>query len=134
MEAFIPFGLKKICHMNIRILKVIPRLYKFKPDIIFLSAGFDGHENEIINQKNIFLNEFNYNFITQQIERESNKYYENGKCVKECSIGYEAIKIIIDDNLEDYYCNYCKDYGKYYYKNQCYNECPLERHLNNSNN
>lgn len=29
--------------------KVVPRLNKFKPDIIFVSAGFDGHENETIN-------------------------------------------------------------------------------------
>ena len=36
--------------------------------------------------------------------------------------------------MEDYYCNYCKDEGKFYYKNKCYNECPLKRHLNNSNN
>ena len=35
-------------YRNILRSKVIPRLYKFKPDIIFVSAGFDGHKLETI--------------------------------------------------------------------------------------
>ncbi len=36
-------------YRNIFRSKVVTRLNKFKPDIIFISAGFDGHENETIN-------------------------------------------------------------------------------------
>jgi acetoin utilization deacetylase AcuC-like enzyme len=36
-------------YRNLFRLKVVPRLNKFKPDLIFISAGFDGHENEEMN-------------------------------------------------------------------------------------
>ena len=36
-------------YRNVFRSKVVTRLNKFKPDIIFISAGFDGHENETIN-------------------------------------------------------------------------------------
>jgi hypothetical protein len=74
-------------YKNIIRAKVIPRLYKFKPDIIFLSAGFDGHENEIINQKNMLLNEFDYAFITQQIQFVANKFCK-GRVVSVLEGGY----------------------------------------------
>ena len=74
-------------YKNIIRTKVIPRLYKFKPDIIFLSAGFDGHENEIINQKNMFLNEFDYAFITQQIQFVANKFCK-GRLISILEGGY----------------------------------------------
>ena len=86
----IPFGLKKNLsyeYRNIIRTKVIPRLYKFKPDIIFLSAGFDGHENEIINQHNLYLNEFDYAFITQQIQFVANKFC-NGRVISVLEGGY----------------------------------------------
>lgn len=65
-------------YRNIIKTKVIPRLYEFRPDIIFLSAGFDCHENEIINQKFIGLNEFDYAFITQQVQFVANKFCKGG--------------------------------------------------------
>ena len=74
-------------YKNIIRTKVIPRLYKFKPDIIFLSAGFDGHENEIINQHNMHLNEFDYAFITRQIQFVANKFC-NGRVVSILEGGY----------------------------------------------
>ena len=86
----IPFKLKKNLsyeYRNIMRTKVIPRLYKFKPDIIFLSSGFDGHENEIINQHNMFLNEFDYAFITQQIQLTANKFCK-GRVISVLEGGY----------------------------------------------
>ena len=86
----IPFKLKRNLsyeYRNVLRTKIIPRLYKFKPDIIFLSAGFDGHENEIINQHNMFLNEFDYAFITQQIQFVANKFC-NGKMISVLEGGY----------------------------------------------
>jgi len=46
-------------------LKVIPRLKKFKPDLIFISAGFDGHESEMINSGYVQL--VNFNIITNRL-------------------------------------------------------------------
>ncbi len=93
----IPFKLKKNISYEYRDIlraKVIPRLYKFKPDFIFLSAGFDGHENEIINQHNMFLNEFDYAFITQQIQFVANKFAE-GRVISVLEGGYNISTGII---------------------------------------
>jgi acetoin utilization deacetylase AcuC-like enzyme len=30
--------------------KLIPALRNFKPDLLFISAGFDGHANDLIGQ------------------------------------------------------------------------------------
>ena len=93
----IPFKCQKNLsyeYRNILRSKVIPRLYKFKPDIIFLSAGFDGHENENINQNNMFLNEFDYAFITQQIQFVANKFC-NGRLVSVLEGGYNISTGII---------------------------------------
>ena len=93
----IPFKLKRNLpyeYRNILRTKIIPRLYKFKPDIIFLSAGFDGHENEIINEHNMFLNEFDYGFITQQIQFVANKFC-NGKLISVLEGGYNISTGII---------------------------------------
>ena len=93
----IPFKYKKNLsfeYRNILRTKVIPRLYKFKPDIIFLSAGFDGHENENINQHFMLLNEFDYAFITQQIQFVANKFCD-GKMVSILEGGYNISTGII---------------------------------------
>ena len=81
-------------YRNILRTKVIPRLYEFKPDIIFLSAGFDCHENEIINHKNIGLNEFDYAFITQEIQFVANKFCK-GRLISVLEGGYNISAIII---------------------------------------
>ena len=81
-------------YRNIIKTKVIPRLYEFRPDIIFLSAGFDCHENEIINQKLIGLNEFDYAFITQQMQFVANKFCK-GRLISVLEGGYNISAIII---------------------------------------
>lgn len=50
---------KSHAYRNLFRLKVMPRLNKFKPDIIFISAGFDGHENEEMNLGYMKLVNFN---------------------------------------------------------------------------
>ena len=67
--------------------KVTPRLQKFKPDIIFISAGFDGHENEEINSAYVNLNEFDFKWITEEIMRVAN-VFANGKVVSVLEGGY----------------------------------------------
>ena len=81
-------------YRNIIRTKVIPRLYEFKPDIIFLSAGFDCHENEIINQQYMSLNEFDYAFITQQIQFVANKFCK-GRLISILEGGYNISSSII---------------------------------------
>ena len=93
----VPFGVKNNNpkeYRNIFKLKIIPRLYKFKPDLIFISAGFDGHENEIINQRHMQLNEFDFAYITQQIQFISNKFCK-GRGVSVLEGGYNVSTRII---------------------------------------
>ena len=88
----IPFGFRNNLpyeYRNVIRAKVIPRLCKFKPDIIFISAGFDGHENESINQHHMSLNEFDFAFITQQIQFVANKYSQ-GRVVSVLEGGYNV--------------------------------------------
>jgi acetoin utilization deacetylase AcuC-like enzyme len=88
----IPFAFKNNLpyeYRNVIRSKVIPRLYKFKPDIIFISAGFDGHENETINQHHMSLNEFDFAFITQQIQLVANRFSE-GRVVSVLEGGYNV--------------------------------------------
>ena len=88
----IPFGFRNNLpyeYRNVIRTKVIPRLYKFKPDIIFISAGFDGHENESINQHHMSLNEFDFAFITQQIQFVANKF-SKGRVISVLEGGYNV--------------------------------------------
>ena len=88
----IPFAFKNNLpyeYRNVIRSKVIPRLYKFKPDIIFISAGFDGHENETINQHHMSLNEFDFAFITQQIQFVANRF-SKGRVVSVLEGGYNV--------------------------------------------
>ena len=57
--------------------KIIPRLEKFKPDIIFLSAGFDGHELEIINKHHMNLRESDFAFLTMQLQAVAHKFCDD---------------------------------------------------------
>ena len=88
----IPFGPKNnnpLDYRNIFKAKLIPRLHKFKPDLIMISAGFDGHENEYINKGKMKLNEFDFSYITQQIQFIANKY-SNGRVVSVLEGGYNV--------------------------------------------
>ena len=69
--------------------KVVPRLFKFEPDIIFVSAGFDGHENENINGGNMLLQEYDYAFITEQLQYVANKFCK-GRLVSVLEGGYNV--------------------------------------------
>ena len=88
----IPFGPKNNNPGDYKAIfkaKLIPRLHKFKPDLIMISAGFDGHENEIINNGNMKLNEFDFAYITQQIQFAADKYC-NGRVISVLEGGYNV--------------------------------------------
>lgn len=69
--------------------KVIPRLYNFEPDFIFISAGFDGHENETINGGNMLLQEYDFAFVTEQLQQVANKFCQ-GRVVSVLEGGYNV--------------------------------------------
>ena len=86
----IPFELKEnhpYEYRNILRSKIIPRLYKFKPDIMFISAGFDGHKLETINQNHMLLQENDYGYIAQQLQFVANKFCE-GRMIAVLEGGY----------------------------------------------
>ena len=64
-------------------------MYKFKPDIIFISAGFDGHKYESINESNMLLLENDFGYIAEQIQFVANKTC-NGKVVAVLEGGYNV--------------------------------------------
>ena len=88
----IPFEFKKNYpyeYRNILRTKIIPRLHKFKPDIIFISAGFDGHKMELINQNSMLLQENDFGYIAEQIQFVANKFCQ-GRLVAVLEGGYNA--------------------------------------------
>mmetsp|Transcript_43206 Transcript_43206/g.49678 ORF Transcript_43206/g.49678 Transcript_43206/m.49678 type:complete len:865 (+) Transcript_43206:48-2642(+) len=52
--------------------KVFPRLLKFRPDMIFISAGFDGHTTDSINAGFMNLVEADYRWITEELTKIAN--------------------------------------------------------------
>ena len=88
----IPFGTKNnnpLEYRNVFNAKLVPRMNKFKPDLIMISAGFDGHEYEYINKGKMKLNEFDFAYITQQIQMLANKHC-NGRVVSVLEGGYNV--------------------------------------------
>ena len=63
------------------------------------------------------------NSICLNCSKTNNEFYQDNKCVKECSPGYSSFSWIKA-------CYKCKDYGKYEYKGDCLAKCP-EYTINN---
>ena len=63
----------------------IPRLEKFKPEMIFISAGFDAHREDDLGQMS--LNEQDYAWITQRI-KDVAKRHAHGRIVSSLEGGY----------------------------------------------
>ena len=87
----IPFNSKKVFSYEFRNVirsKVIPRLCKFKPDLIILCSGFDGHELEE-NGNQMYLQEYDYAFLTEQLQFVSDNYSKR-KLVSILEEGYNV--------------------------------------------
>ena len=54
---------------------VIPRLLKFEPEFLLISAGFDGHKDDKISQT--CWDESDYVYITQKLKNVAHKYCNN---------------------------------------------------------
>ncbi|EFJ43924.1 hypothetical protein VOLCADRAFT_118904 [Volvox carteri f. nagariensis] len=52
--------------------KILPAVVNFKPDIIFVSAGFDAHKKEDLNLRYVGVTEADYEWLTGQIVEVAN--------------------------------------------------------------
>eukprot|EP00602_Paraphysomonas_sp_CaronLab_P002589 CAMPEP_0185019948 /NCGR_PEP_ID=MMETSP1103-20130426/2532_1 /TAXON_ID=36769 /ORGANISM="Paraphysomonas bandaiensis, Strain Caron Lab Isolate" /LENGTH=895 /DNA_ID=CAMNT_0027550535 /DNA_START=54 /DNA_END=2741 /DNA_ORIENTATION=- len=67
---------------------IFPRLMEFKPDCIFISAGFDAHKKDTINGGYISLVEEDYEWVTTNLIRIANTTC-NGRVVSALEGGYQ---------------------------------------------
>lgn len=67
---------------------IFPRLLKFKPDIILISAGFDAHKKDLINSGYISLLEEDFEWVTTHLTRIANSCCE-GRVVSVLEGGYQ---------------------------------------------
>jgi len=63
----------------------LPAIEKFKPDMIFFSAGFDGHAEDTMS--NLLLHERDYEWVTREIKLIADKY-SKGRMVSALEGGY----------------------------------------------
>lgn len=55
--------------------KIIPALCKFKPDFIFVSAGFDAHEKDHLHDsRDTRVTEFEYQWVTEMLMKVANRF------------------------------------------------------------
>mmetsp|Transcript_4408 Transcript_4408/g.12711 ORF Transcript_4408/g.12711 Transcript_4408/m.12711 type:complete len:900 (-) Transcript_4408:172-2871(-) len=67
--------------------KILPAVVRFKPDIIFISAGFDAHKKDDINFRYIGIAEKEYEWLTDQIVQVANLCCQ-GRVVSALEGGY----------------------------------------------
>ena len=54
---------------------LIPRLVDFAPDVILISAGFDGHEKDHIHSStDTRITEFEYQWFTKELIKVANRF------------------------------------------------------------
>ena len=73
---------------------LIPRIIEFNPDIIFISAGFDAHHRDLVNDGFIALDENDYAYVTDLIVEAANLCC-NGRIVSLLEGGYEIFGELI---------------------------------------
>ena len=69
--------------------KLFPRINKFKPNMIFISAGFDAHEDDEISDGMGRLIEFDYGWLTKELCKLANTHCE-GRIVSVLEGGYNT--------------------------------------------
>jgi len=68
--------------------EIFTRLMKFKPDMIFISAGFDAHKKDTINGGYISLVEEDFDWVTSNLVKVANSCC-NGRIVSALEGGYQ---------------------------------------------
>ena len=74
---------------NLR-LNVLPRLLEFKPDLILLSSGFDGHRNDGLNKGFGVLTETDFAYITSEVMKIANTVC-GGRVISILEGGYNVL-------------------------------------------
>jgi len=70
--------------------QIIPQLVEFRPDVIFISAGFDAHEKDHIHGSwDTKITEFEYQWATEQLAQVANKFCE-GRIISVLEGGYST--------------------------------------------
>ena len=69
---------------------ILPRLLEFHPDLIFISAGFDGHANDSLNNGFGRLSESDFAWATGEIVKIANTVCE-GRIVSVLEGGYDVL-------------------------------------------
>ena len=70
--------------------KIVPALCKFKPDFIFVSAGFDAHEKDHLHDSSdTRVTEFEYQWVTEMLMKVANTYCQ-GRIVSVLEGGYST--------------------------------------------
>ncbi|KAK9916049.1 hypothetical protein WJX75_007812 [Coccomyxa subellipsoidea] len=67
--------------------KILPALVRFQPDLIFISAGFDAHRKDSLNNRFIGIQERDYEWLTSQIVQVANRCCK-GRIVSVLEGGY----------------------------------------------
>jgi len=67
---------------------ILPHLVQFKPDIIFISAGFDAHKRDNMNFGYVGMIEEDYEWLTEQLVKVANSCC-NGRIVSVLEGGYK---------------------------------------------
>ena len=68
--------------------EIFPSLMEFKPDMVFISAGFDAHKKDTINSGYISLVEEDFDWVTQGLVRVANSCCD-GRVVSALEGGYQ---------------------------------------------
>ena len=68
--------------------QILPNLLQFDPDIIFISAGFDGHKKDTMNYGYVGMVEEDYEWVTEQLIKVANTCC-NGRIVSVLEGGYK---------------------------------------------
>ncbi len=62
--------------------RLLPRLADFKPDLILVSAGFDGHKDDVLgNGGGVQLVEDDYAWITRQLVHVADTFSQVPRCL-----------------------------------------------------
>ncbi|OEH78302.1 putative histone deactylase [Cyclospora cayetanensis] len=69
--------------------RVLKRLDAFKPDLIFLSAGFDGHIKDPIGGEAVGWTEDDFYWLTMQVQRAAHRHC-SGRCISVLEGGYNV--------------------------------------------
>jgi acetoin utilization deacetylase AcuC-like enzyme/ankyrin repeat protein len=68
--------------------KILPYLREFDPDLIFISAGFDGHRKDTMNFGYVGMVEDDYEWVTEQLVKVANTCC-NGRVISVLEGGYK---------------------------------------------